>query len=130
MCVEVTHFGATFDYLALSISKGSIFVEFNSADEANQFLNLEPKPTYEGRELLIMTKNGYTDMKCKELGIVPDYSALSTSKGSVFVEFNSADEANQFLNLEPKPTYEGRELLIMTKNGYTDMNAAKDIVNL
>lgn len=36
-------------------------------------------------------------------------------KGSVFVEFTDFKLVNKFLDADPKPTWEGKELLIMTK---------------
>jgi len=36
-------------------------------------------------------------------------------KGSVFVEFTDFETVNDFLTADPKPTWEGKELLIMTK---------------
>ncbi|KAK7518115.1 RNA-binding La domain protein [Phyllosticta citriasiana] len=47
--------------------KGSVFVEFE--DEATQqaFLKLDPKPKYEGKDLLIMSKKDYVEMKAKDI---------------------------------------------------------------
>jgi len=36
-------------------------------------------------------------------------------KGSVFVEFTDFETVDEFLNADPRPTWEGKELLIMTK---------------
>ena len=36
-------------------------------------------------------------------------------KGSVFVEFINLETVNRFLNADPVPAWEGKELLIMTK---------------
>ncbi|OAP55340.1 hypothetical protein AYL99_10313 [Fonsecaea erecta] len=51
-------------------------------------------------------------------------------KGSVFVEFETEELAQSFLALDPKPKYQGRDLLIMSKTEYTakktaDLNAGK-----
>ncbi|KAF1968115.1 hypothetical protein BU23DRAFT_515231 [Bimuria novae-zelandiae CBS 107.79] len=53
--------------------KGSVFVEFDSEDSAKQFLALEPKPKYNDNELTIMSKKDYSEMKCKEKGITPEW---------------------------------------------------------
>ena len=36
-------------------------------------------------------------------------------KGSVFVEFTDFETVDEFLNADPRPAWEGKELLIMTK---------------
>jgi lupus La protein len=36
-------------------------------------------------------------------------------KGSVFCEYASMEGVNSFLEADPKPTWEGKELLIMSK---------------
>lgn len=48
--------------------KGSVFVEFEKLEDAEAFLALDPKPQYEGKELLAMSKKGYVDMKAAEHG--------------------------------------------------------------
>ena len=53
--------------------KGSVFVEFDSEESAKQFLALEPKPKYNDNELTIMSKQAYSEMKCKEKGITPEW---------------------------------------------------------
>ncbi|CDO75997.1 hypothetical protein BN946_scf184780.g4 [Trametes cinnabarina] len=49
--------------------KGSVFVEFADYKSVEAFLNADPKPTWEGQELLIMSKEAYCDMKIKEKGL-------------------------------------------------------------
>ncbi|KAI0830362.1 hypothetical protein BC628DRAFT_1532193 [Trametes gibbosa] len=49
--------------------KGSVFVEFADFKSVDAFLNADPKPTWEGEELLIMSKEAYCDMKIKEKGL-------------------------------------------------------------
>lgn len=66
--------------------KGSVFVEFTDFETVDKFLNADPKPTWEGKELLIMTKwvfssswierflvysprEAYCEMKIKEKGL-------------------------------------------------------------
>jgi lupus La protein len=53
--------------------KGSVFVEFDTEDEAKQFLALDPMPKYNDNELLAMSKKDYVAMKCKEKGITPSW---------------------------------------------------------
>lgn len=47
--------------------KGSVFVEFDSEATQQQFLNLDPKPKWNGTELLIMSKKAYVDMKAEDI---------------------------------------------------------------
>jgi lupus La protein len=47
--------------------KGSVFVEFGSAEEADAFVKLDPKPTWKGHELLIMKKKEYMDEKSRQI---------------------------------------------------------------
>ena len=43
-----------------------------------------------------------------------------TFKGSVFVEFESEEKAQEFLNLDPAPTYHGNPLIIKSKKDYIE----------
>lgn len=49
--------------------KGSVFVEFADMKSAQDFLHADPKPSWDGKELLIMSKEAYCDMKIKEKGL-------------------------------------------------------------
>ncbi|KZT11199.1 uncharacterized protein LAESUDRAFT_720395 [Laetiporus sulphureus 93-53] len=49
--------------------KGSVFVEFADIRSVEIFLNADPKPSWNGHELLIMTKEAYCNMKIVQLGI-------------------------------------------------------------
>lgn len=49
--------------------KGSVFVEFDDMSSVEKFLNADPKPTWNGQELLIMSKEAYCEMKIKEKGL-------------------------------------------------------------
>jgi len=51
--------------------KGSVFVEFDSEESQQQFIQLDPKPKFNDRDLVIMSKKEYSEMKCKEKGITP-----------------------------------------------------------
>ena len=47
--------------------KGSVFVEFDSVDTTQKFLALDPKPQYNGQDLLIMSKKQYCDGKVADI---------------------------------------------------------------
>ena len=47
--------------------KGSVFVEFNSEDTAKAFLALDPKPKWEGNNLMIKSKKQYCDDKVDDI---------------------------------------------------------------
>lgn len=49
--------------------KNSVFAEFVDYASVDAFLKADPKPTFEGKELLIMTKDAYCEMKIKEKGL-------------------------------------------------------------
>ncbi|KAF9450511.1 hypothetical protein P691DRAFT_758105 [Macrolepiota fuliginosa MF-IS2] len=49
--------------------KGSVFVEFADFSTVEAFLKADPKPTWEEKELLIMSKGDYCEMKIKEKGL-------------------------------------------------------------
>ncbi|KAG8909038.1 hypothetical protein FRB99_000141 [Tulasnella sp. 403] len=48
--------------------KNSAFCEFKTKAGAEAFLSADPKPTFDGKELLTMSKDAYVDMKAKEKG--------------------------------------------------------------
>ncbi|KAH6666322.1 hypothetical protein B0J14DRAFT_604637 [Halenospora varia] len=47
--------------------KGSVFVEFQDEETAQKFLELDPKPLWKGKELLITSKKAYTDGKLLDI---------------------------------------------------------------
>ena len=47
--------------------KGSVFVEFDSANTAKAFLDLESKPKFDGKDLMIKSKKQYCDEKVDEI---------------------------------------------------------------
>lgn len=47
--------------------KGSVFVEFESEDLQKAFLELDPKPTFDDKELKIMSKSEYVDSKNEDI---------------------------------------------------------------
>ena len=54
--------------------------------------------------------------RCVEARLRMDEEQLNEPKqGSVFVEFDDMSAVEKFLNADPKPTWEGKELLIMSK---------------
>lgn len=61
--------------------KGSVFVEFDTKESQEEFLKLDPKPKFNDRELLIMAKKAYSEMKCEEKGIVPHWKRKDGENG-------------------------------------------------
>lgn len=53
-----------------------MFTEFTSPDGVNAYLNADPKPTWEGKELLMMTKEAYCEMKIQEKGLTGKAAAI------------------------------------------------------
>ncbi|KEP49995.1 fungal family LA-motif protein [Rhizoctonia solani 123E] len=51
------------------VFKNSVFVEFDDFSSVKSFLEADPKPSFEGTELLTMTKEAYCTMKIKEKGL-------------------------------------------------------------
>jgi lupus La protein len=49
--------------------QGSVFTEFVDYKSVEAFLNADPKPSWDGQELLIMSKEAYVEMKIKEKGL-------------------------------------------------------------
>lgn len=47
--------------------KGSVFVEFDSEETQKKFLELDPKPKWNGQELLIKSKKDYCDEKVRDI---------------------------------------------------------------
>ena len=47
--------------------KGSVFVEFETEELMKDFMALDPKPTWNGKQLLIMTKKEYCDKKSDDI---------------------------------------------------------------
>ncbi|KAK4043427.1 hypothetical protein C8A01DRAFT_13042 [Parachaetomium inaequale] len=52
---------------AEELFKGSVFVEFETADEADAFVKADPKPTWKSHDLLIMKKKEYLDDKNRQI---------------------------------------------------------------
>ncbi|KAI9463929.1 hypothetical protein F5148DRAFT_1368825 [Russula earlei] len=48
---------------------GSVFTEFLVHKGAEAFLNADPKPSWDGKDLLIMSKEAFVEMKIKEKGL-------------------------------------------------------------
>ena len=49
------------------VFKGSVFVEFDSEETAKVFLNLDPIPKFNGRELQVKSKKQYCDEKVEDI---------------------------------------------------------------
>ncbi|KZT11201.1 uncharacterized protein LAESUDRAFT_720397 [Laetiporus sulphureus 93-53] len=71
--------------------KGSVFVEFADIRSVETFLNADPKPSWNGHELLIMTKDAYCNMKVQQLGI-------KGSAGTIVRTANSGTSMTQDIN--------------------------------
>ncbi|KAA8912382.1 hypothetical protein TRICI_003499 [Trichomonascus ciferrii] len=66
--------------------KNSVFVEFASVEDAKKFLEADPKPTYNGNELLTMSKNAYIEMKAAEHGFANNANGKRPKKFNAFRE--------------------------------------------
>ncbi|KAF8181038.1 hypothetical protein BJ912DRAFT_1145564 [Pholiota molesta] len=80
--------------------KSSVFVEFNDFESVDKFLKADPKPTWEGKELLIMTKEDYCEMKIKEKGLTGKSAThrrevLSSKKFDAFREMARAKSSSK-----------------------------------
>ncbi|KAG8701687.1 hypothetical protein FRC11_011968 [Ceratobasidium sp. 423] len=53
----------------IPVATNSVFVEFDDFSSVKSFLEADPKPTFEGTELLTMSKEAYCTMKIKEKGL-------------------------------------------------------------
>ncbi|KAG8779013.1 hypothetical protein FRC12_024696 [Ceratobasidium sp. 428] len=51
------------------VFKNSVFVEFSGFDSVKRFLEADPKPAFDGTELVTMSKEAYCTMKIKEKGL-------------------------------------------------------------
>ncbi|KAK5660337.1 hypothetical protein OQA88_12878 [Cercophora sp. LCS_1] len=47
--------------------KGSVFIEFHNPELAEKFVALDPAPKFQDKELVIMTKTAYTEMKLEQI---------------------------------------------------------------
>ncbi|KAF7322731.1 hypothetical protein HMN09_00051900 [Mycena chlorophos] len=84
--------------------KLSVFAEFTSIDTVAAFVNADPKPSFEGTELLVMSKQDYCDMKIREKGLVgkaADNRKSLYSSGRKFDAFR--DAASSKMDLDEKP---------------------------
>jgi hypothetical protein len=78
--------------------KTSVFAEFADFETVDKFLKADPNPTFEGKELLIMSKEEYCDMKIKEKGLtgkaaVHRRETIAKGRGfDAFKEMNSGGD--------------------------------------
>lgn len=49
------------------VFKGSVFVEFDSEETQQKFLELDPKPEFKGKDLQIMSKKAYCEKKVDDI---------------------------------------------------------------
>ncbi|PCH43220.1 hypothetical protein WOLCODRAFT_138250 [Wolfiporia cocos MD-104 SS10] len=80
--------------------KGSVFVEFADYKSVEAFLNADPKPSWNGEELLIMSKEAYCEMKIKEKGLTGKAAqgkrqALAGPKSRGFNAFREMEEKSK-----------------------------------
>ncbi|KAG9092008.1 hypothetical protein FRC06_000293, partial [Ceratobasidium sp. 370] len=64
------------------VFKNSVFVEFSTFDSVKRFLEADPKPTFDGTELVTMSKEAYCAMKIKEKGLDKKGITPRTHSGS------------------------------------------------
>lgn len=72
--------------------KGSVFVEFAEMKSAEAFLSADPKPSWDGAELLIMSKEAYCDMKIKEKGLTGKTAEMRKDSMASRKGFNAFQE--------------------------------------
>ena len=77
--------------------QGSVFCEFANFDDVEKFLEADPKPQWNGNDLLIMSKEAYCEMKIKEKGLTGKAAQFNKSGGlptrKGFNAFNLQDKA-------------------------------------
>ncbi|KAG8215113.1 hypothetical protein J3R82DRAFT_8564 [Butyriboletus roseoflavus] len=73
--------------------KGSVFVEFADMASVEAFLSAEPKASWNGEELMVMSKEAYCDMKIKEKGLTGKAADLRKDSISSRKGFNAFREA-------------------------------------
>ncbi|KAF8522761.1 hypothetical protein BU17DRAFT_64220 [Hysterangium stoloniferum] len=89
--------------------KGSAFCEYADMDSVTRFLEADPKPQWDGEDLLTMSKEAYCEMKVKEKGLTgkaADYRATHyTQRKGGFNAFakDSTKEKGKKSNAEEKP---------------------------
>ncbi|KAI0742983.1 hypothetical protein C8Q80DRAFT_1273557 [Daedaleopsis nitida] len=109
--------------------KGSVFAEFADFKSVDVFLNADPKPTWEGEELLIMSKEAYCDMKIKEKGLTGKAADLRRQsmagtgrKGfNAFAEMAEKEKKGKGREDKPKPEvfleFLGSKILVHDEDG-------------
>ncbi|KAG6917135.1 hypothetical protein DXG01_003725 [Tephrocybe rancida] len=89
--------------------KNSVFAEFADFAHVDVFLNADPKPTFDGKELLIMSKDAYCEMKIKEKGLTGKSAnnrreLMSTNRGfNAFREMARAKSSGPSTSGPPAP---------------------------
>ncbi|KAF9529117.1 hypothetical protein CPB83DRAFT_875734 [Crepidotus variabilis] len=103
------------------VFKGSAFAEFKDFESVAKFLNADPKPSWDGKELLIMTKEDYCEMKIKEKGLtgksaIHRRDLLTNKKFDAFREMAKGKDSGAQQANEPKKDvyleFLGHKLLI------------------
>ena len=109
--------------------KNSVFVEFDSVDDAKKFLALpQEERKYNDVDLLTMAKDAYIEMKCKEKGITPGSNNANkkANKGhfNAFKEERKGANGTKFANPDnDKPltmTLMGKDIEVNKETGAFD----------
>lgn len=58
-----------------------MFCEFANFDDVNKFLEADPKPQWNGGDLITMSKDAYCEMKIKEKGLTGKAAQFNRSGG-------------------------------------------------
>lgn len=125
--------------------KGSVFVEFTDFETIDKFINADSKPTWEGKELLVMTKcvsgspqilrrsidtirEAYCDMKIKEKGLTGK-SAAARKDSIARRGFNAFREMSKAKSTSSSPTkpdikldFMGSKVPVQVQDGVGSVN--------
>ena len=100
-----------------NIFKGSVYVEFDTVETAKKFLASDPKPSWKGKELLILSKKEYCDGKVDDIreGLIRPHenvgpynnSAQGNPDSDDWKERRAADQENGFDELPDRDDRKG-----------------------
>ena len=123
--------------------KGSVFAEFTDFETVDKFVNADPGPTWEGKELLVMTKcvpgphqieqrsvrllrEAYCEMKIKEKGLTGKHAAsrkdsIARRGFNAFREMAKANDSPSSPTKTEKPDikldFMGSRITVQVKDG-------------
>lgn len=69
-----------------------MFCEYASFGSVRKFLETDPKPQWQGNELLTMSKEAYCEMKIKEKGLTGSAAQIRSGSRKGFNAFNASDK--------------------------------------